>query len=702
LLKTPQVGKASLASVFKPASVAVVGASPTSQWGKQALENFTTFGFSGDVVAVNPKYDEIIGYRCYPSLRAIPFAPEAVLIGVNRERVLPLIEEAAEVGAKAAVIFAIGFAEAGREWGQVQERITQAAIAAGMAVIGPNCQGSINFVEPCAMYMSNVEPYEPGCVAMFAQSGSVTTALLNNKRGVRWSHAVSCGNEAVSGAAELLGYFVDEPHTKVICGFIETIRKPGLFFRECERARQADKAVVILKSGRTEAARKAATAHSGALASPDRLYDEMFKRHGVLRVDTQEELLETAIALQSSRRPAGGRVAAVTASGGQIELILDETGKYPETLSHPELASETKTFLRRILPDFLATSNPLDYWGVADYVGEYPKILGALADDPNIDIVVGIADPNHGPTGTAGAESRSYEATAELAARSNKLITLVTPLDGEPSLNDVEDLLDKDVLLLSGFPEGFRALERLVTWCQPRRSTASAPQIDEESIKRTLDGLRGRPLAGQPALDLLSKVGIPVVKSIVATSADEAVAAAAQIGYPIVAKIGDPDVLHKTEAGGVHLGLGDPSTVRDAVKKIQEGGSRNVLIQEQVRGGVEMILGLQTDPLLGTFVLTGLGGIWTEVINDVSLRPVALLEDEAHEMVRRLRSAALLTGARGAARLDTNALADAITRIDAIGRTVGSQLESIDVNPLVVLTNRVVALDALIVPRKSA
>lgn len=468
---------APLASVFRPASVAVVGASPTSQWGRQALANFTALNFRGDVAAVNPKYQEILGYRCYPSLAAIPFTPEAVLIGVGRERVVPLLQEAAAVGARAAVVFAIGFAEAGPEGRRLQEQLAAIARKAGMALIGPNCQGVINFVQPCALYMSSVHPYEPGHVALVAQSGSVTTTLLNNRRGVRWSHAVSCGNEAVTDSADIIGHYVDDPHTRVICGFIETVRDPDRFFHACERAREAGKPVILLKPGQTEAARQAATAHSGAKPAPDEHLDGLFRRHGVLRVDSQEDLLEAAVALQSRHRPCRGHIAVLTGSGGQIELVLDEVGKYPDVLTLPELSPRTQALLRGILPDFLATSNPLDYWGVSDYVGAYPQVLGALADDANVDIVVGIVDPNHGPTGSAGGEQRYYRAASDLAARSDRLIALITPLDGEPSAEAVEHLLARDVLLLSGFPQGIRALERLVTWSRAGvRRTASAPR----------------------------------------------------------------------------------------------------------------------------------------------------------------------------------------------------------------------------------
>jgi acyl-CoA synthetase (NDP forming) len=691
--------RASLAPIFTPKSVAVVGASPTSQWGKQALENFASLKFPGQVAAINPKYPEISGFPCYPSLRDMPFVPESVLIGVNRDRVVSVMEEAAEVGARGAVIFAIGFAEAGEEGAAAQRRIRAVAAAAGMAVIGPNCQGTINFHHPCAMYMGRVHPYEPGHVGLFAQSGSVTTVLTNNTRGVRWSHIASCGNEAVSDSADLIGYYVDDPQTHVICGFIETIRDAEHFFYQCDRARAVGKPVIIMKSGRTEAGRKAATAHSGALSAPDRLYDELFRRHTVLRVDSTEELLETAIALQSKRRPAGGRVAAITASGGQIELILDETGKYPNVLSHPELERHTQAFLREILPSFLATSNPLDYWGVADFVAAYPRLLGALADDANIDIVVGVADPTHYPTGSEGGLERVLGNASDLAARSPKLITLMTETDGAAPADAVERMLEQDVLLLSGFAEGFRALERLVTWSREQPPPAHAIELDAGAIERYLDQFGTEPISGAAALELLRLAGIPVVATATARSVDEAVAAAERLGYPVVVKIGDAGVAHKTEANGVVLNIGHAARAGQAARDILGTGATTLLVQTQVENGLELIVGLQRDPTLGTFVLVGQGGIWTEVLNDVAIRPVELRQGEAGDMLRELRSYRLLEGARGASPVDLRALEEVVHRLDELGRIAGARLEAIDINPLFASPRGVVAVDALVVPR---
>ena len=698
MASTDETRRASLERIFRPQSVAVVGASPSHRWGRQSLENFQTLRFPGKVAAINPKYDNIIGFPCYSSLKGMPFVPDTVLVGVNRERVVGVVEEAAGVGAKGCVVFAIGFAEAGAEGRRMQERITEVCCEAGMALIGPNCQGIINFVHPVALYMDAVQPYEPGRVALFAQSGSVIAALINNKRGVRWSAIVSCGNEAVSGGADLIEYFVDDPHTDVITAFVETIREPERFLRQCERAREAGKPVIILKSGRTDAGRRAATAHSGTLSPPDRLVDELFKRHGVLRVDSMEELLETALAVSSRKRPKGNRVATVTASGGQIELILDETEGYG--LVHPPLAHHTQAFLRTLLPDFLATSNPLDYWGIPDFEAAYPKILTALVQDPNIDVVVGIADVGHGPTGHEGREHGPLEAAAQVSATTDKVVAMVSTIDGTASPALVERAATRDVLLLSGIQVGLRAVERLIAYSRPTPSAAPARRINDREVREALEATGGRPTAGLDALRLLAAAGIPTVQSHAVTTEDDTVRTATAMGFPVVLKIGDPGVLHKTETRGVLLNIGGERDAREGFRRLRAGGANVVLVQGHVSGCIEMILGIQTDPLLGTFVLAGLGGVWTEVLNDVAIRPAGLREGDARRMLDELRSRRLLDGLRGEPALDIGALAGAVEQVDALAQQFGPDLESVDINPVFVLPRGVVAVDALVVPRR--
>ncbi|WP_407151134.1 acetate--CoA ligase family protein [Bradyrhizobium sp. ORS 86] len=685
-----------LSALFRPNSIAVVGASPTQIWGRQALENIQKLGYSGKVAVVNPKYEEVLGYPCYPSIKSMPFVPEAIFVLRNRESTVSVIEEAADAGVRAAVAVAIGFAETGAEGAAAQARIVDVAQAAGLVVVGPNCSGLINWVDRVPLHLGDVQARPAGRVALFAQGGGPKTSLVANKRGVHWSHIVTCGNEAVLGSADFLRYFVDDPRVKVICGFVEAIRDPERFFFECDRARAANKPVIILKAGRSEAAQRMAAAHTGALASPYRLYRELFRRHGVVQVESMEDLLASAIIMQARRSPGEGRLGVASASGGLLELILDESAKYP-SLNYPNFEARTASKLRDLLPNVLECKNPLDSWGVANMEDSYPKILETVARDPNFDVVATFYDPNQAGTGNAYEQDVFADSAVKAAAATDKLVTLITPLAGSTPPEAVEDFLDKDVAVL-GIQDAFGALDRAVRWARPVAPIADEPPIDSSGMAKLIREFEGKPFAGRPALDFLAAAGIPVVESRFVTDVNNAVRAAEEVGYPVVVKIGDTGTLHRTELSGVVTNLRDAQDVSKAAERLFSAGSKVLIIQPYVRDGIEMILGLETDDVLGTFVLIGQGGIWTEIMDDAALRPVGLRVGEPEQMLAELRTGRLLRGVRGAAALDTQALVGAVRRLDAIARSLGDQLRSIDINPLFVRKQGVVAVDALIVP----
>jgi len=678
-------------ALLEPASVAVVGASPTNPFSRAALENLGALGFSGRVGAVNPRYDEILGVPCAPSLGELGFVPEAVVVAVNRERVVGVLEEAAQVGAAAAVVFGLGFAEHGEEGLARQRELQRIAGASGMAVLGPNCQGLINFASATALYMDTVRPYEPGAAALIAQSGSVFTALLNNRRGVRWRYALSSGNEAVTDAADLLWHAVEDPDCRVACLFLEAIRDPERFFAACDRALERDLPVIVLKTGRTEASMRAAEAHSGALAVPDRLVEALFERHGVIRVQTLEELLETANALQARQRPTAGTLATLTASGGQIELALDAAAA--AGLEHPPLAQGTVEALERLLPDFLSAGNPLDYWGVDDPASAYPQLAELLADDPAVEIVLAVVDETDEPTGEGRFQDAHATALA-LAAEREKLFVVLDGVGGVAPAERIERTAAGGALLLSGFETGMRALGHLVAHSRrvaapPRERVASAP------------GARVLPVAhsfsGATALDYLASAGVPVAPTRVVRGVPAALAAAVEVGFPVVAKLADDELTHKTEVGGVITGIADKAALRDAVSRLEAIGKPGVLIQPQVKG-VELIVGVTRHPTLGSFLVVGLGGIWTELLQEVSIVPAGLAPGEAERLLRRLRGHELLDGARGTEPVDMAALVRLIERIDALALALGDQIASIDVNPVIAAPAGAWAVDALIVP----
>lgn len=686
--------RAAVTALFQPRSVAVVGASPTRKSARQPLQNLLVAGFAGQMAAVNPRYSDVLGIPCFPSLEETPFVPDAIAVVVNHEKVVPVIESAAQRGVKAAVVFAMGFADAGAEGRRLQERLASVARAAGMAVVGPNCLGLINFRDGSPLFIEDLhEGYRPGPVGLIAQSGSITMSLANNKRGVRWSHIVSCGNEAVTGAADLLAFMVDDPGTEIICLFLESIRQPTQFFEQCDRARQMGKPVVVLKSGKSEAGAAAATAHSGALAVPDRLTDALMRRHGVLRVDTLEELLETAIALQSPVKPKGGRVASIAASGAVIELILDQT--QGGNLVHSDFGDSTVKRLRGQLPDFLEARNPLDWWGLPDYERTFPDLTATIAEDVDVDIIVDVTDFSYAPVG--GINQKEHLAYAiERGPLPGKVMAVLETLDGSVPAEDVERGLASGVLVLSGIVEGYRALGNLVSSCVPPGPPLAARDICADELLARLS-VPGMSISGQAGLDGLRDAGFDVPRSRLVADVEAAANAAQTIGFPVVVKSADPRHLHKTELGAVATNLGDVEAVRDATTRILETGADSVMVQEQVVGGVEVLLGVQAHPVLGGFLVVGLGGIWTEILDDVAIRPLGLRVGEAQDMLESLRGYPILTGARGSRPVAIKQLIDAIEMLDAVGMALSQVVEAIDINPIIVGEDRAVAVDALFV-----
>ena len=684
----------SLERLMAPRSVAIVGASESGT-GRMVVENFLRLPFDGQLVAVNPKYKEVLGFPCFPSLEEISFIPDVAVLSVARERVLPILYQAADKGVSGVIVFALGFNEGddlGREW---ETRLVDVANGAGMALLGPNCQGFVDFQRQTALYMDTVYPYDPGHVALVAESGSVLTSLLNNKWGARWSHAISCGNEAVTTAADVLSYLVELDGVTAVCAELETIRDVDVFVAACERALELEKSVVVCATGQTPESQAAVTAHTGALALPARLLKSTLQRHGVAVTESMEELLETAIAIQSPKRPAGGRLAVLAPSGGHIEFFHDNVAR--THLSVPEFSDSTVRALEGVLPPLLHARNPLDWWGMADPDKNLPQLLKAVSADDSIDIILQSDDFTCGPTGDERRALGALSATLKVKDDIQKPFVLLDSVSGTPSAADVERGLSDGIVVLSGFGTGLQALSHLVARWRPRpreRQARPAPAV-RPIWRRCVREI----IAGPDALDLLESAGIAVVKRVAASTPENAVSLAKALNYPVVVKSGEAELAHKTELGAVLLGLSTPEEVYQAATKILSAGAGQVLIEEQLTDGIELLIGLETRPPLGQFIAVGLGGIWAEVFDDVQIRPVGLREGEAEEMVRSLRALPLLSGARGTAGVDIDAVVEAVERLDDLALELGQTVKSIDINPLIAMKDRAIAVDSLFLRR---
>lgn len=680
-----------LRRLFEPSSIAVVGASPSNPWSLGLVENLSGVRFGGEVAAVNPRYESVAGVPCFPSLKEIPHPVDAVLIGVRAANVPAVVAEAAEAGIGAAVVLSGGFAEAGPEGRRLQDELTRIASEAGIALVGPNCQGTINLVDGNALYLDRIpEPLPVGSTALISQSGTILTALLNNSRGIRFSHAVSSGNEAGLNAGAMMDHLLDDPRVTTIAAFLETIRDVDTFLGACDKAARLGKSIVVLKVGETEAAMAAAAAHTGALAVPHRLVAALMERHGVLLVKTLEEMLEV-IAAVSCARGTGRRLAAITFSGGLGELIQDRID--PLDLTLPRLADPTVRTLEEL--GFHSPGNPLDAWGALDYQRSYGPALEALVADPSVDALVACVEaPPIMPTSNREVFEFAVNEVVRVASGTEKQMAVLNTMSGglDPAVSRRLEALG--VIPLSGVEQGLRSLAAAAAPASAPVEVGARPAGEAEPAGPT----PGPGYSGLRALGQIASSGVPIVETVEASGADEAAAAAERIGFPVVVKTADPEILHKTEAGGVFPNLTTAEQVRRAAAAVAGEGDGPVLVQAQAAGGVELILGLQTHPDLGTFVMVGLGGIWTEILDDVALAPVPLREGDAERMLGRLRFGRLLDGVRGERPVDRAALTGAIEALADWGARFGDGLESVDLNPVFASPDGVSAVDAVVVP----
>lgn len=710
-----------IAHTFHPRSVAVVGASPTGLVGRQVGLNLDRLGFRGLVGLVNPRHSEVLGRVCYPSLSDLPFVPDVVVAAVSADRVESVLEDAAAVGAGSVVVFASGFGDAGAAGQERERRLRESAERSGLAVIGPNGQGCINFWDAAPLYMEAVSPYVPGHAALLSQSGSIATALVNSRKGVRWGYVVSSGNEAVVTADELLEFFVANPRVTVICCYIETLRDAPRFFEQCDKAQELGKTIVVLKSGRSEASRRASVAHSGRLTGSDRLVDALFERHGVIRVESMEELLGTA-AVMLARPPKGGRVATLTTSGGHAALLLDacEGGR----LVHAGFSEQTVRRLRELLPPSLPINNPLDYWSAPDALASCPDLMRAVSEDPGVDVVLTfVTDLSAYPTVYPGKINQpipvQIESAGAIAATTEKSLVVAVPLGEDLPPGLVEYASRANVALVSGLANAVKglsnALRPLPAGALPADARAESPGSPSppsprqgshrpsrrqvgQGAQAALSSLAGRTWSGTNALSLVEQIGIPVVKCRLAEDEHQAAAAARDIGFPVVLKSGREDLAHKSERGGVITGLYDGDNVAREARALLEKDLGPLLVQPQLAPDAEMILGLVTEPPLGTFVVFGLGGVWTEVLDDVKILPVGSGRQEIFRGLGTLRASRLLDDGSDKSQARMEAIYFAISQLDAFGRGLGHHVASVDINPLIVTGTAVVAVDAVVVP----
>lgn len=692
---------ASVARLLTPTSVAVIGASRhPATVGHQALRNLLAGGFDGPVYPVNPGVDQVASVKAYPSVLDVPDEVDLAVIAVPADAALEVARQCATKGIAGLVVLTAGFDEVG-EVG-VQAELRDLARRFDMRLVGPNCVGVVN---TAIGLNATFSPYAPavGRVAMQSQSGAVGIAILERSAriGLGVSSFVSVGNKADVSGNDLLQYWEDDPETDVVLLYLESFGNPHKFARIARRVSRR-KPIVAVKSGRSPAGVRAASSHTAAMATSDIAVDALFRQAGVIRVDTLDELFDMALVLGSQPLPRGNRVAIVGNSGGPGILATDACAG--AGLEVPELSATTQQALRAVVDPIAAVSNPVDLVASAT-PAVYEEALRIVLADDAIDAAIVICTP------TFAASPRDVaNGLRERAAATDKpllgcflawpgLSPLLRRERGEPTGADVPAFASPE--------PAARALARAADYASWRaRPPGALPDLerfDPGRARRAVEGFLdhspdGGWLPAEGVDDVLDAIGVPTAATASVEGPDEAARAATRIGFPVALKATGPGIVHKSDAGGVRLGLASEEEVIDAYRSMSRrvgGAMTGATVQQMAGPGVETIVGVVHHALFGALVMFGMGGIATELLGDRAFRILPVTDLDGAELVRSLRTSPLLFGYRGSPPAAVHAVEDVIQRVARFAAEVPA-LTELDINPLIVSPAGVVAVDARI------
>jgi acetyltransferase len=691
--------------LLRPRSVVVVGASPNPSFVSAIHRNLLRHGFSGPVAAVNPRYETVADAPCYPTVLDVPWPIDLVVVGVAWRFVPALLEQCEQKCVGALEMITSGFAEAGGDGIERQAQLASWAQRTGTAIGGPNCLGLMH--APTGMYAlpSTFAEVVSGDVGLVLQSGmmapSVITPLFARGIGITW--AVTSGNEVDVDVADYISYFADDDQTRVIGCFAEQIKRPAAFIDACERAAAARKPIVMLKIGRSEAARRAALGHTGSLVGADGVIDAVLRKYGVTRVASVDEMFEALAVFHSRRLPRGTGLAAISVSGGAAGLMSDLAADCG--VSFAQLADETQAKLREVVPEFGNVGNPLDVTGQGVFQPDLlERSLDLLAADPSVDaIVYARSFPSRIDAATPAFQTltRSIETNPEVPILAMSLAGghfFPAPVPDTP-MQDPRDRLD-GVPLLQGAEYGLKAVGALMRYAAFLRSHSTSERRADPAASAIARGVireaRGERLSARQGSAILAAYGISTSREELATSRSEAAVIAARMSYPVAAKVEAPSVAHKARAGGVKLGLETAAAVEAAFDHLigVAHDAEGVLIQQMVGNAqAEIIVGMSHDPQFGAVIACGLGGVFVETLRDVQLLLPPVSAAEARAALSRLRGAALLE------RADIEAVIDVLERFSELCLDLDDVFTEIDLNPLIVRSTGqgAVAVDSLFV-----
>ena len=685
----------SVEHLMRPGSIAVIGASSRpGTVGHEIVRSLLEAGFGGPIYPVNPKGDTVEGLTGYRSVAEVPGAIDLGIVAIAADKVTDLIDGCAAKGARGLIVISGGFAEVGPEGAERQRALTNAARKHGMRIIGPNCVGVVNTDPAIRLDASfGAATAIPGPIALASQSGAVGIAVLNaaTQAGMGISSFVSLGNKADVSGNDFLQYWEDDERTKVVLLYLESFGNPTKFARLTRRIGRT-KPIIAVKSGRTAAGRRAASSHTAAMAANDDAVQALLHHCGVVRVDTIDALLDTALVLAHQPLPAGGRVAIVGNSGGPGIMGADACAS--ANLMLAEMSLDCRLILESQLSAAASTVNPIDLLGDAA-PSTYQAAITAVADDPGVDALVVI----HAPTLVADPDAIAA-AIASATTNGKPVVTVIIGRDRGLLADGTQP-----VPVFGSVEPAIAALGHAVTYAawraRPPDHDPSRDDIDLPSALAVVDRVlssdpSGRWLGPEEISELLASHRIPHLSGSRVSNVEAACAEARKVGYPVALKADGPDIVHKSDVGGVALGLRSAKAVAKAWQEMASTiGPKmtGALVQPMARPGVELIAGALRDDTFGPLVLFGMGGVTAELLGDRGVRVAPLSDVEAGELVHSLRCAPLLTGYRGAEPVDVDALTDLLVRLSLLARDV-PEIRELDLNPVIASRDHVVAVDA--------
>jgi 4-hydroxybutyryl-CoA synthetase (ADP-forming) len=680
-------------SVFlSPKSIAVIGASDKQGSVGRAITSNIMNGYKGTVYPISPTRETVFDQKAYKSVLDVPDPIDLAVI-ITKNTIVPVVlEECGKKKIKGAIVITAGFKEVDEEGKKLEQKLKDIATKYGVKVIGPNCLGVMN-LEPQTMMNSTFLKITPksGKIALVSQSGAICAALVEDAsaQGIGFSAVVSMGNKADMTEIDILKMLADHEQTKVIVMYLEDMGDGQEFLKVCKQiTKNNKKPILVLKSGRSPEGAKAAMSHTGALMGSDEIYDAVIKQSGAIRVDTMEELFDYATAFSKQPLPTEGDLVIVSNAGGPAIISTDSCSKLGIKMAKIE---EIRPKIDAVIPPWGSSRNPVDIVGDADF-NRFENVLNEVLAHKNVGSVISMCTPS---------ATLDYDKLAEVIVKMSKKYkkTMFASLMGlDEGITNREILANGDVpyyTYAEGSIRALKAMLRFVDWIKTPEGNISKFDVDKAKVSKLFHKVKeeGRTnLLEEEGLEILSAYGFPLPKSILAKTEDEAVEAANKIGYPTVMKIASPQIVHKSDAGGVKVNLSSDKEVRDAFKVIVDNAKKydskaeikGVLIVEMVKGGKEMIIGSKLEPGFGPVVMLGMGGIYVEILKDVTFRLAPFTDQEANDMISSIKTKKLLEGVRGEKPSDVGKLSECIQRLSQLV-TDFREIKELDMNPVLVM-----------------